>query len=207
VQTSSPPSAADWYFDTCASAHMSSSPGTVSHPHTSARICFHHRWKRRTAACHAYSSCRHSYSFYSSLNNILVSPPLIKNQILLRNLLVITMSRLNLTPLVFQSRIFLPERSGSVVKAQVTSIHCGCHSTPPSLPRYRRLWSCGISDLCYKRWQKRQEVKEIKPQGDTRFNVENRPNTRVKNHRRQPESNFIMIGVRLQTPIVAAYKK
>jgi hypothetical protein len=49
--------------------------------------------------------------------------------------------------------------------------------------------------------------KEIKPQGDTRFNVENHPNTRGKNHRRQPANNFIMIGVRLQTPMVAAYKK
>jgi hypothetical protein len=51
------------------------------------------------------------------------------------------------------------------------------------------------------------EKKEIKPQGDMRFNVENPPNTRGKNHGRQPASNFTMIGVRLQTPTAATYKK
>jgi hypothetical protein len=61
--------------------------------------------------------------------------------------------------------------------------------------------------LCYHRWLKRQEVKEIKPQGDTRFNVENPPNTRGKNHKRQPASNFTMIGARLQTTTAAAYQK
>jgi hypothetical protein len=60
---------------------------------------------------------------------------------------------------------------------------------------------------CYKLWRKRREVKEIKPQGNTRFNVENPPNMRGKNHGRQPASNFTMIGVRLQTPTVVAYKK
>jgi hypothetical protein len=54
---------------------------------------------------------------------------------------------------------------------------------------------------------KRREVKEIKPQGDTIFNVENPLNTRGKNDERQPASNFTMIGVRLQTPTAAAYKK
>jgi hypothetical protein len=54
---------------------------------------------------------------------------------------------------------------------------------------------------------KRREVKEIKPQRDTRFNVKNSLNTRGKNHRRQPTSNFTMIGVRLQTLTAAAYKK
>jgi hypothetical protein len=52
--------------------------------------------------------------------------------------------------------------------------------------------------------------KEIKPQGDkgdTRFNVENPPNMRGKNHMRQPASNFTMIGVQLQTPMAEAYKK
>jgi hypothetical protein len=55
--------------------------------------------------------------------------------------------------------------------------------------------------------EKRHEVEEIKPQGDTIFNVENPPNTRGKNQGRQPASNFTMIGVRLQTPTAAAYKK
>jgi hypothetical protein len=55
--------------------------------------------------------------------------------------------------------------------------------------------------------ENKQEVKEIKPQGDTRFNVENPPNMRGKHYERQPTSNFTMIGVRLQTPTTAAYKK
>jgi hypothetical protein len=54
---------------------------------------------------------------------------------------------------------------------------------------------------------KTTKSKEIKPQGDTRFNVENPINPRGKNHGRQPASNFTMIGVRLQTPTAAAYKK
>jgi hypothetical protein len=37
--------------------------------------------------------------------------------------------------------------------------------------------------------------------------MENSLNVRGKNHGRQPVSNFTMIGVRLQTPIVTAYKK
>jgi hypothetical protein len=53
---------------------------------------------------------------------------------------------------------------------------------------------------------KRRGVKEIKPQGDTRFNVGNPLDTRGKNHGRQPASNFTMIGVRLQTPTAVAYK-
>jgi hypothetical protein len=60
---------------------------------------------------------------------------------------------------------------------------------------------------CYKWCRKQREVKEIKPQGDTRFNVENPPNTSGKNHGRQPAGNFTMIGVRLQKPTAAAYKK
>jgi hypothetical protein len=64
-----------------------------------------------------------------------------------------------------------------------------------------------LCPFCYQRLRKRHEVKEIKPQGDTIFNVENPPNTRGKNQGRQPASNFTMIGVQLQTPTAVAYKK
>jgi hypothetical protein len=62
---------------------------------------------------------------------------------------------------------------------------------------------CGLSEhFVINDGAKRQKVKGIKPQGDTRFNLENSLYTRGKNHGRQPTSNFTMIGVRL-----AAYKK
>jgi hypothetical protein len=41
---------------------------------------------------------------------------------------------------------------------------------------------------CYKRWRKRREVKEIKPQGDTRFNVEN-PLRKQLHYDRSPVTN------------------
>jgi hypothetical protein len=60
---------------------------------------------------------------------------------------------------------------------------------------------------CYKRRHKTVRSKEVKPQGDTRFKIENPLNVRGKNHICQPASNSTMIGVRLQTLTAAAYKK
>jgi hypothetical protein len=54
---------------------------------------------------------------------------------------------------------------------------------------------------------KRTRSKEIKLQETQDFNVKNPLNTRGKNHRHQPTSNFTMIGVRLQMPTAAAYKE
>jgi hypothetical protein len=103
---------------------------------------------------------------------------------------------------------FKLEKQPSKVTAYVQGLPPGVDLTVMDLQIYQVDRKARFERIdCYQRWRKRREVKEIKPQGDTRFNVENPPNTRGKNHGRQPASNFTMIGVRLQTPTAAAYKK
>jgi hypothetical protein len=76
----------------------------------------------------------------------------------------------------------------------------------PVVMRYSSHTLCHSAPICcYKQWRKTARSKEIKPQGDTRFYVENPLNARGKNRGRQPVRTSTVIGVRLQT--AAAYKK
>jgi histone deacetylase 1/2 len=87
VNTQQPPSAADWYFDTGASAHMSSSPGILAHPQpltVPASITVGNGAK--LPVTHTASAVIPTSSSPLRLNDVLVSPPLVKNLISVKKL-------------------------------------------------------------------------------------------------------------------------
>jgi hypothetical protein len=90
-----------------------------------------------------FSTIPTSSSLY--LRNVLVAPSLLKNLIMSGVLLVIIMSPLNLTPLVFQSRIFQRGQRGSDVTATVTFTLSSCRLIKLSPRRHPRRSPCGTS--------------------------------------------------------------
>jgi hypothetical protein len=106
-----PPSAGDWYFDIGASAYMSSSPGILTDPRplpTPASITVGNG--AQLPVTHTAHAQIPTSSTPLHLNNVLVSPPLMKNLILLKSLPVTIIFLSNLTLLDFPSRIFQQAR-------------------------------------------------------------------------------------------------
>lgn len=87
VATTTPPSAADWFLDTGASAHMSSTPGILAHPRPLPfSSCITVGNGAKLPVTHTASTHIPTSSTDLHLHNVLVSPPLIKNLISVKKL-------------------------------------------------------------------------------------------------------------------------
>ena len=141
-----PPSASEWYFDTEATSHMSSSPGNFPlhtlRPSSSVITVGN---GARMPATHRAQTIIPTATSPLRLDDVLISPSLIKNLISVPRLTRDNDVSIEFDPMVFQSRIFTHGRRGSDVTAAVISTPFVFHTIKLFTVHQQR--PCGISGL------------------------------------------------------------